>query len=251
MTDLIVLCYHGISATWPAETTVRPADFESQIADLVARGYRAATLEDALTVPSAEKAFVVTFDDAHRSVLELAAPIMARLGVPGTVFVPTDYASSQQPMAWDGYDMWMGTEHERELDCMTWDELRGLADDGWEIASHTCSHPRLSTLDDEHITAELTESRAVCEREMGRPCRSIAYPYSDYDDRVVHATRDAGYQFAVTVPRGAQQPLPLQWPRVGVYNGESAKRVRLRAGIRRLGQSPAARLATVLRGGRS
>jgi peptidoglycan/xylan/chitin deacetylase (PgdA/CDA1 family) len=251
MTDLIVLCYHGISATWPAETTVGPADFESQLAGLLARGYGVATLDEALTTPPAERTFVVTFDDAHRSVLEQAAPVMARLGVPGTVFVPTDYASSQRPMAWDGYDMWMGTEHERELDCMTWDELRGLAADGWEIGSHTCSHPRLSTLDDERIAAELTESRAVCEREMGRPCRSIAYPYSDYDDRVVCAARDAGYQFAVTVPRGSRPPLPLQWPRVGVYNGESAKRVRIRAGIRRLEQSPVARLATALRGGRS
>jgi peptidoglycan/xylan/chitin deacetylase (PgdA/CDA1 family) len=248
MTDLIVLCYHGISATWPAETTVGPADFESQLADFVGRGYCAATLADALTTPPAENTFVVTFDDAHRSVLELAAPVMARLGVVGTVFVPTDYATSQQPMAWDGYDMWAGTEHERELDCMTWDELRGLAADGWEIASHTCSHPRLSTIDDERIAFELAESRAVCERELGKPCRSIAYPYSDYDDRVVRATRDAGYQFAVTVPRGSRPPLPLQWPRVGVYNGESAKRVRMRARLRRLQESPVARLAQALRG---
>jgi peptidoglycan/xylan/chitin deacetylase (PgdA/CDA1 family) len=251
MNDLIVLCYHGISATWPAETTVGPAELESQLAGFLARGYEAATLEEALTTPPAERTFVVTFDDAHRSVLEQAVPIMARLSVPGTVFVPTDYASSQQPMAWDGYDMWMGTEHERELDCMTWDELRGLDADGWEIGSHTCSHPRLSTLDEERIAAELTESRAVCEREMGKPCRSIAYPYSDYDDRVVRAAREAGYQFAVTVPRGSRAPLPLQWPRVGVYNGESAGRVRLRAGLRRFQQSPVARLASALRGGGS
>jgi peptidoglycan/xylan/chitin deacetylase (PgdA/CDA1 family) len=247
MTDLIVLCYHGISPTWPAETTVAPGDFEAQLADFAGRGYRGATLSDALTTPPADKTFVVTFDDAHRSVLELAAPAMARLGVPGTVFVPTDYASSQRPMAWDGYDGWAGTEHERELDCMTWDELRGLAAAGWEIGSHTCSHPRLSSLSDDRIAAELVESRAECERQLGLPCRSIAYPYSDYDDRVVRATRDAGYQFAVTVPRDSRPPLPLQWPRVGVYNGESAKRIRLRARTRRVEQSPAARLALALR----
>jgi peptidoglycan/xylan/chitin deacetylase (PgdA/CDA1 family) len=245
--DLIVLCYHGISDSWPAETSVRPADFEQQLEGFAARGYRGATLSDALTVPAAEKTVVVTFDDAHRSVLEAASPVMARLGVPGTVFVPTDYATSQQPMAWDGYDGWLGTEHERELDCMSWDELRGLASAGWEIGSHTCSHPRLSRLADDEILAELAQSRAECERRMGVPCRSIAYPYGDYDDRVVRAARDTGYSFATTVPRGPRQPLPLQWPRVGVYHGESARRVRLRARTRRLGLLFPVREALALR----
>lgn len=251
MNDLIVLCYHGISATWPAETSVTPADFEAQLGGFAARGYRGATLCEALTAPASERTMVVTFDDAHRSVLEVAAPVMARLGIPGTVYVPTDYATSQEPMAWDGYDDWLGTEHEHELNCMTWDELRGLASEGWEIGSHTCSHPRLSRLADSDLVTELAESRARCEEEIGLPCRSIAYPYSDYDDRVVRAARDAGYALATTVPRASRQPLPLQWPRVGVYHGEPARRIRLRARTRRLGLSFPVREVLALRQRRS
>jgi len=161
--------------------------------------------------------------------------------------VPTDYASSQEPMAWDGYDDWLGTEHEHELDCMSWDELRGLAATEWEIGSHTCSHPRLSRLGDDEIVTELAESRARCEDEIGAPCRSIAYPYSDYDDRVVRAARDTGYLLATTVPRGPRAPLPLQWPRVGVYHAETARRIRLRGRVRRLGLSLPARGALALR----
>jgi peptidoglycan/xylan/chitin deacetylase (PgdA/CDA1 family) len=109
---------------------------------------------------------------------------------------------------------------------MGWDDLRGLAASGWEIGSHTCSHPRLSQLEDSEILKEMGRSREICEREMGTPCHSFAYPYSDYDERAVRAAREAGYRFAATVPRGPQAPLPLQWPRVGVYYGESARRVR-------------------------
>jgi peptidoglycan/xylan/chitin deacetylase (PgdA/CDA1 family) len=248
VSDLVVLCYHGVSARWPAETTVAPADFQAQLEDLVGRGYRGLTLSDALTAPPPGRNFVVTFDDAHASVGRLARPIMDRLGIPGTVYVPTDFPDSGRLMAWDGYDVWDGTEHAEELACMGWDELRDMAAAGWEVGSHTCSHPRLSTLAPDQIERELVESRAVCEREIGVPCRSIAYPYSDYDDRTIRAARDAGYESATTVPRGPTAPLPLEWPRVGVYWGEDARRLRARIAMRRLGPSPVARGVRLLRG---
>jgi peptidoglycan/xylan/chitin deacetylase (PgdA/CDA1 family) len=247
MSDLLVLCYHGISETWPAPTTVRPDDFERQLSELSRHGYRGATLSLALTAPPADKTLVVTFDDAHRSVLELAAPVMARLGIPGTVYVPTGYPDSGKPMAWEGYDTWLGTEHEHELEAMSWDQLGGLAEAGWEIGAHTRTHPRLSQIDTDSIAAELSGSKADCEAKIGSPCTSLAYPYSDYDERAVHAAGDAGYRFAVTVPRAAAAALPLQWPRVGVYNGESARRVRLRSWTRRLSSPLAVRALGALR----
>ena len=250
MSDVLVLCYHGISETWPAATSVRPGDFREQLEEFTRHGYRGATLSEALTVPPAEKTLVVTFDDAHRSVFELAAPVMAELSIPGTIYVPTAYADTDRPMAWDGYDTWKGTEHEDELLCMSWEELRAVAADGWEIGSHTKTHPRLSRIDEAQIVTELAESRVECEERMGAPCASIAYPYSDYDDRTVRAAGAAGYRFAVTVPRGPAPALPLQWPRVGVYNGESAKRVRLRARVRRQDSPLAARLVQAARGRR-
>jgi peptidoglycan/xylan/chitin deacetylase (PgdA/CDA1 family) len=234
MGDLLVLCYHGISETWPAQTSVRPGDFEDQLRAFVDRGYRGAALSEALTVPPAERTLVVTFDDAHRSVLELAAPIMARLGVPGTVYVPTEYPDSGRPMAWEGYDEWVGTEHEHELHCLGWEQLRGLAADGWEIGSHTHSHPRLSGCDEERIIAELTESRRQCEANIGLPCLSLAYPYSDFDSRAVRAAAATGYRFAVSVPGGPAAPLPFEWPRLVVGHGESGRNVLNRARSRRL-----------------
>lgn len=247
MGDVLVLCYHGISETWPAATAVRPADFEDQLRAFVRRGYRGATLAEALTAPPAERTLVVSFDDANRSVLELAAPIMASLGMPGTIFVPTDYAGSEQPMGWEGHEDWLGTKHEHELLCLDWEQLRGLAGEGWEVGSHTCSHPRLSRLDDAAIRRELSESKRVCEAELGVPCRSLAYPYSDYDERAVRAAGEVGYSFAATVPRRPQAPLPLQWPRVGVFHGESANRIALRARSRRSSPSAAMRAALALR----
>jgi len=227
--DVLVLCYHGVSETWPAAGAATPRNVEAQLTQFLRRGYRGATLSDALTAPQHSRTLVVTFDDALCSVLTLAFPILERLEIPGTVYVPTMYPDSDVPAGWPGYDRWLGTEHEHELRCLSWDDLRTLARAGWEIGSHTDSHPRLTTLDDASLKRELVLSREKCERELSKPCLSLAYPYSNYDNRVVVATRQAGYPLALTVALGAEPPLPLQWPRVIVDRKDTAARVQIRA----------------------
>ena len=123
--------------------------------------------------------------------------MLSRLGVPATVFVPTTYVTTQEPVAWAGMEEWLETPHEEELDCMTWEELRGLRDPGWEIGSHTRSHPDLVALENDEAAAEMTESRRECEREMERSCELLAYPFSSYDRRVKEFAKAGGYAAAV------------------------------------------------------
>lgn len=236
--DLVVLCYHGISGSWPDDTAVAPAAFAAQVRWFVDRGYRGATFTEVVEEVPAGRTVAVTFDDAPTSVLERAKPVLDELNLPGTVFVPTDYPDSGRPMSWAGLDRWVGGEHEEELACMGWDELRGLADAGWEIGSHTCSHPHLEELDDRALERELRESKDRCETFIGRPCTSIAYPYGHGDPRVAAATGTAGYAAAATVPVTSARPSSLLWPRVGAYRGDDARRVWLRSRRRRLGLLP-------------
>ena len=83
MNDALVLCYHALSESWPADLSTTPALFEAQLGLLLERGYRPVTFEQAVSAPPGSRTFAVTFDDAYRSVLERAQPIMARMGVPG------------------------------------------------------------------------------------------------------------------------------------------------------------------------
>jgi peptidoglycan/xylan/chitin deacetylase (PgdA/CDA1 family) len=225
--DVLVLCYHGISDGWPERTAVRPDRLEEQLSMLVQRGYRGASFTEALTAPPSNRTLAVTFDDAPRSIATLAMPIMSRVGLPGTVFVPTKFPSNG-PLAWPGQENWVGTKHEHELTCMSWDELRELADRGWEIGSHTRSHPRLTALRAELVHEELHGSRQDLEEHLGSRCYSLAYPYSDFDARVVRAAREAGYLAAGTVPGRPMAPLPLQWPRVLVGRHDTARRLAIR-----------------------
>lgn len=200
-TDLLILCHHGVSASWPSEYSIAPDALEKQLRHLLGRGYRPLTLGAALAERNAGLRLVVTFDDACRSVLREGRPVLSRLGVPATVFVPTAFASSREPMAWEEMARWVGTPFEEELACMGWEELRSLQEEGWEIGSHTRTHRNLVSLDDASLAEELRGSREDCEREMGRPCRSLAYPFSAYDRRVKDAARAAGYSSALILDR--------------------------------------------------
>jgi peptidoglycan/xylan/chitin deacetylase (PgdA/CDA1 family) len=239
VSDALVLCYHAVSERWPAELSVTPAALREQLSLLVERGYRGVTFTEAVLGAVHGPVVAVTFDDAYRSVRELARPILYELGLPGTVFAPTTFPGGG-PMAWPGIDRWMGTEFEPELTPMTWEELRGLAAAGWEVGSHTRTHPRLTALDDAALAQELAGSRADCEREVDTPCRSLAYPYGDHDDRVVAAARAAGYDAAGTLPSRLHGHGPLRWPRVGVYHQDDGARFarKVSPGWRRLRASP-------------
>jgi len=250
VSDVLVLCYHAVSRGWDAPLSVTPERLERQLRSLVRRGFRGATFADAVSQPPATRTVAVTFDDAYRSVLELAFPILERLGLPGTVFVPTRFAGRDEPMTWPGIDGWLHGPHEHELYPLDWQQLGALAAAGWEVGSHTVSHPKLPELDDHSLAAQLRESKAACEEALGVPCASIAYPYGDVDARVVRATDEAGYSFGAALPAAFHVPRALEWPRVGVYNADASGRVRLKCSrpIRALRSSPrASRIVAGLR----
>ena len=238
VTHAIVLCDHALSSNWKAELSTTAARFERQLGLLSRRGYRGVTFSAAVAAP-AERVVAVTFDDAYRSVLDLARPILDRFGWPGTVFAPTSGIDAGA-LSWDGIDRWQGTAHAHELTPMSWQELGALAASGWEIGSHTATHPHLTRIDDAALDEELTSSKARCEEALSQPCVSLAYPYGDVDARVVAAAARAGYRTAASLPRQLGSRDALDWPRIGVYHADDDRRFQLKVSplVRQLRRLP-------------
>jgi peptidoglycan/xylan/chitin deacetylase (PgdA/CDA1 family) len=238
--DPLVLCYHALSDTWPADLAVTTHRFREQLRWLHRNGYRTATLTDALT-HRRRRTVAVTFDDAYRSLLNLALPILQEFNAVATVFTVTRFADSGGLLSWPGIDQWSVGAHAGELEGLRWDDLQTLQRAGWEVGSHTCTHPRLTTLSDEALRDELRSSKRACEEVLDQECAALAYPYGDVDGRVVDAAVAAGYRYAVTLAEQLHRAQPHGWPRIGVYRPDSVRRFRLKV-------SPATRSVRLLIG---
>jgi peptidoglycan/xylan/chitin deacetylase (PgdA/CDA1 family) len=178
----VVLMYHSVK---PEERR----RFEEQM-DLLVR--RAVPVPgDFRKLESQKDLYVaVTFDDGYRSVAENAWPVMRERKIPVTLFVVAGCVAGGAPTwispeasARDGEERLLGLE-----------ELRGLMRDGVVIGSHSLTHPPLAEVPAEAAQKELTESRRLLERELGREVRLFAFPFGSYDERTIHLAEQAGYE---------------------------------------------------------
>jgi len=217
----LVLCYHAVSEQWPHSLSVPPRALDAQLRTLV-RWYRPLPADQVLT--GSRRGLHVTFDDAFRSVAN-ALPTLQRLRVPATVFACSDYASDGRPLGVPELAAELGSRPD-ELATMGWEELRALSQEGVEVGSHTRTHPHLIDLGDAELDRELQGSREQIEDELRRPCRFLAYPFGDQDERVREATRRAGYEAAfIALPRNFTRLDAFAIPRLGIWRKDRLLRM--------------------------
>lgn len=182
-----ILYYHSVMQEKGNELRMPPEQFEAQMAYLQDLGYQSVSLEQLYlasygkgTLPA--KPFVITFDDGYVDNFTNAFPILAKHGFTATVFMITSYINGE------GF--------------MTWHQLKELVANGWEIESHTSSHPYLTKMDTLTVLSELNLSKELLEKELGKPVKFFAYPYGDLNTSVVQAVKDTGHLMAVSTERG-------------------------------------------------
>jgi peptidoglycan/xylan/chitin deacetylase (PgdA/CDA1 family) len=233
----LVLAYHAVSSSWRSSLAITEARLEEQLEYLKERGYVGFTMSEAERARSSGqlplRSVVVTFDDGYASTMR-AAPILEAVGFPGTVFVVTQFVSSGEFLAWEGITEWQQPKTIGELRPLSWDDTAELAARGWEIGSHTISHPLLTRVDDQRLRYELEASRNTIERQLGS-CSSLAYPYGQADVRVADIARKAGYDVACMLTFAHVADDPLRRPRIGLDDRDHG--MRLAAQLSGIGQA--------------
>jgi peptidoglycan/xylan/chitin deacetylase (PgdA/CDA1 family) len=152
--------------------------------------------------------FHLSFDDGFRNNALNAAPILKELRIPAAFFVPTSVIGAPPP---EMRAFCRRIQYPAPIELMSWEDLGRLAEDGFEIGSHTRTHVRFSdaTIDDARLEDELAGSKADLESRLGRPCIAISWPYgkrTDADARSLAIARRAGYRICFGAYRGSVVP---------------------------------------------
>ena len=100
----------------------------------------------------------VTFDDGYRDNLLEAAPVLAELDIPATIFVPSRIIDGDASFHW----------YEDPPPALSWNDVGELLGGGLvDVQSHTLTHPLLPQVDAERSYEEIAGSRAQS-RHMSR-----------------------------------------------------------------------------------
>lgn len=193
-----LLNYHSVG-TAPDSLTVSPEQFAEHM-EWLASAHDCISLDDAVRDG---QGIAVTFDDGLRDQYENAVPVLRRLGIPATFFIVAG-----NPAGSTFGDIYGGDKE------MTWDEIRDLDAQGFEIGSHTTDHRRLSVLSREQQESEISGSKQIIEEQLGHPIRFISFPYGtylDYTAETLDIARDAGYVCAFSNRYGASSPGAERW----------------------------------------
>lgn len=203
-----ILCYHHFAENCKSPLCAPTHILDQQMRYLKDNHYRVISLSELLdflnyrhAIP--KRSVLITIDDGYRSAYNIAYPILKKYGFTATLFIYTNFVGVSK-------------------NAITWDQLREMKADGFEIESHTISHCDLTKKMKgeatkaymERIKKELFVSKQILDEKLEQDTIGLAFPYGRYNQRVLNMCDEAGYRLSLSVRRGGNpfftDPLTLK-----------------------------------------
>lgn len=184
---LVILMYHQIEKETHEDLTVSLENLEKQFRYLSRKKYRPKFFSE-INVP-ARKSIIITFDDGYKNNEEYLPALLKKYDLKATVFIPTRYIET-------GY---------KNYRMMTFEDIRNLDKDYFEIALHSHGHQNFRNVSAEYIEEDLITNRQILDREHIPYSRVLAYPYGKYPKKnpekaaVFSALGKSGIDYAVRI----------------------------------------------------
>ena len=225
---LAVLAYHGVD---DAERFGRHLDQLRRTAHPLSLDELLDSFEGRRHLP--QRAVLITFDDGHRSVLDVALPMLRERGLPAVAFVVAGIVGSDRPFWWtevidlathggvvDGmaslspHDLVRSLKRvpdERRraaivelrstaaraaspMPQLTAKDLRTLETGGIMVGNHTWSHPCLPRCQDGTKRHEIEDAHRTLTRILGHAPGAFAYPDGGRDHVSAAILDELGYR---------------------------------------------------------
>jgi len=215
-----ILLYHRFGPAVVDGMTIKTSVFEEHLKYLKANGYTVIPLRKLVDYylkkgpAPAPKSVVIVEDDAHKSVYSDMLPLAKKYNVPVTVFVYPSAISNAKY-------------------AMTWDQLRELKKNGFDIQSHTFWHPnfkrdkkKMAPAEfEKFVNVQLKKSKERLESQLGGTVDMLAWPFGIYDDYLMKKAAEAGYKTTFTIEAHHASPSDqvMKLPRYLLINADQGK----------------------------
>lgn len=214
-TGIPVLCYHRFGPYKKKDPYFLPIEeFKGQLEIIKEEGFTVITarqLAEGLKKPDTlpAKPLVISIDDGYKDFIKHAKPLLDQFGYKATLYIYTDFVGAK-----------LGFSKK---------QLRELEAEGFDIGSHSASHPKLSKKKkqetEEHylerLKKEMSGSRKKLQEWSQGPVKTIGYPYGLWNAAVAKAGKEAGYDLMFTVCPGMNTigDETVRWHRFMILRG--------------------------------
>ncbi len=131
-----------------------------------------------------EKPIIINFDDGYENNYTYAFPILKQNDMKATIFTMAGYVG----------------ETTTKYPHFTWEQALEMEQSGFiDIESHTMTHPMLSELSYEETLWEMRMSKYLIEKNLGKECKYMAYPFGVHNEWIDNLGAAAGYELMCVV----------------------------------------------------
>ncbi len=181
----MVLIYHQVGGGTDSSVDLPVAQFRAQLEHLRAhhRVWSLPEAVDALARGERPVGVAITFDDGATDFADHAAPLMAELELPSTLYLVTS-APGAGVLPWG-------------VPALSWAAVRDVVADGLvTVGSHTHDHRLLHRITASQVADQLDQSIDHIATEVGAPPQHFAYPKAVPGNRAARAAVAARFRSA-------------------------------------------------------
>jgi peptidoglycan/xylan/chitin deacetylase (PgdA/CDA1 family) len=223
---LPVLMYHRLGEANQSDPSlfISQSSFSRQLLWLNEQGYETLSIDRALDLWTRGRApkhsILITFDDAFADTLSVAARALTQAGMRATVFAPAGLLGQEVELRSPS----SGSNAVSQGRIASEQELKAWAEKGFDVGSHSLSHPDLTEVSPVRVLDEAQDSKLRLEEILERPIEDFCYPYTHHNSSCRRLVQRSGYRSAFA----GEPPMHDLYaiPRMMIYPHDSMARFR-------------------------
>lgn len=200
-----VLMYHRVDkVNGYNQLVVTPEAFDQQMDYLANHGYETISLAQLLSARQTQntlplRPIIITFDDGFQDVYRNAFPALERRGFKATIFPVSQWVHDRASLG-------LTNPQQGKFSYLSWEEIGEMAAYGYEIGSHTRTHPLLPTLSSEQAWEEISISKREIEERLCQAVHFFCYPRGAFNEKHIDMVQRAGFKGACSTMPGPNGP---------------------------------------------